>query len=349
VPEIDLKTKTLYAELLDRMQTLEAARPVAGLKGAFSIKRVDNREYVYFQHYAPGGRLVQGYVGRLDDATQRLMREYSEGSNEMRAVRENSWRLAIRIPAGADMLTDKLTARVMRSLAEGGVFKFGGVVVGTHAYKAMGMMYGVLWPSDTTATSDIASRNLSVAIPMVAGDVPTIMDSLEMGFLPALDMDLRQSSTLIVVRRDRLRLDILMPKTTKSDEPVFIPRFGCAAKPLDYLSYLIESPVLAVLVSDDPVLINVPQPARYALHKLIVSQKRDRSNRTKSDKDLHQAHRLLSLIQAISPDDIGSAWEDLIARGPGWRKPAQRGMTRMKELFGRLRIDPRDKDAAGRA
>jgi hypothetical protein len=343
VLEIDLETKTLYAELLSRMQALHAFRPVAGLKGSFSINKVAGRDYVYFHHHAIGGRLVQVYVGALDNTTERLMREYAEGKTDVRAAREIGWRLAIRIPAGVDMLTDKLTARVMRSLAGAGVFRLGGVVVGTHAYKAIGMMYGVSWQLDTIVTSDIASRNVSVAIPMITADIPTVMDSLNMGFLPVPDMNLQQPSTFFVVRRDRLRLDVLTPKTTKSYDSVFIPRFGCAAMPLDYLSYLIESPVQAVLINnDDPVLINVPQPARYALHKLIVSQIRNRSNSTKSNKDLHQAHQLLSLIQTIQPDDIRSAWENLIARGPKWRKPAEKGMKSMRRLFGKLRVDPRE-------
>jgi hypothetical protein len=337
--EIDFQTKALYAELLDQMQALEALKTVADLKGSFLVRKNNGKDYVYFQHYAIGGHLEQVYVGKLDDKAERLMRDHAEGKTDVHAARENSRRLALQISAVRGMATDKSMARVIQGLAEAGVFKLGGVLVGTHAYKTIGIMLGVLWTSDTMATLDIdiaAPRSVSVAIPMITADIPAAIDSLKMGFIPVPAMDLKQHSTSFMVRRSSLRLDLLTPKTTKSSAPVVIPRFNCAAMPLDYLSFLIESPVEAVLVDSTPVLVNVPQPARYALHKLIISQVRDSSRNTKSDKDLHQAYQLLSLLHTIRPDDIQLAWENLIGRGPKWKKPVEKGMAAMERRFGKL-------------
>jgi hypothetical protein len=335
--EIDLQTRTLYAELLEQMQILEASRTISSLKGSFSTKKVNGDEYVYFQHYAPGGQLHQIYVGKRDEKTERLIHEHTQGKTDTRAMRENIKRLSAQVKAGVDMPVDKAVVRVIQSLAEAGVFKNGGVLVGTHAYRAIGVMLGTRWPADTMATTDIdiaADSKVSVAIPMVKTDIPAAIESLKMGFFPVPGMDPRHPSTTFAIRKSRLRLDILTPKTTKSDAPVFIPRFHCAATPLSYLSYLIELPVQAVLVDTEPVLVNVPQPVRYALHKLIVSRLRDVSRSAKQEKDLRQAKELLALLQETRSTDIQPAWEALVAKGPRWRKNAEAGLREIKRRYG---------------
>jgi hypothetical protein len=336
--EIDPQTRTLYAELLEQMQTLEASRTISSLKGSFSFKKIRGEEYVYFQHYTPGGRLEQVYVGKRDEKIERLMREYDEGKTDALEMRENIKRLSAQVRAGLDMPTDKAMVRVIRSLAETGVFRNGGVLIGTHAYQTIGVLLGTRWPTDTMATTDIdiaADRKVSVAIPAIKADIPAAIESLKMGFFPVPSMNPKHPSTTFAIRKSRLRLDILTPKTTESDAPIFIHRFNCAAAPLSYLSYLIEAPVQVVIVETEPVLINVPQPVRYALHKLIVSQVRDISSSAKSEKDLRQAYQLLSLLQEVRPADIQPAWENLIARGPKWKKSAKAGLLAIEKRYGR--------------
>ncbi|MBL3684602.1 hypothetical protein F2981_18295 (plasmid) [Sinorhizobium meliloti] len=49
---------------------------------------------------------------------------------------------------------------------------------------------------------------------------------------------------------------------------------GAAAQPLRFLDYLIYHPIRAVLLHGAGVLVNVPAPQRYAIHKLIVASRR---------------------------------------------------------------------------
>jgi hypothetical protein len=48
-----------------------------------------------------------------------------------------------------------------------------------------------------------------------------------------------------------LRIDILTPGKSADSAPVFIRRFNAAAQPLKYLDYLIENPLIAVMVHGD--------------------------------------------------------------------------------------------------
>jgi hypothetical protein len=340
--EIDIQTRTLYAELIDLLQIAEASRSISSLKGSFSIKEVKGDEYVYFRTYNPSGRLDEIYVGRRNDQTECLMRDHSEEKTDVAEMEVKLKRLSSQISAGVQMTTDKAMIRVIRSLADAGVFRNGGVLVGTHAFQAAGLMLGVCWTAETTRTTDIdlaVERRVAVAIPMINADIPAALDSLQMGFYPVPKLNRKDPSTNFAIRKSQLRLDVLTPKTEESDAPVFIKRFNCAAEPLSYLSYLIESPVPSVLLDTTPILVSIPQPVRYALHKLIVSQVRDMAGDAKRPKDLYQAYQILSVLQENRPFDIQPAWADLIGRGPKWKKYAEAGLSAMEKLYGKLTIN----------
>ena len=110
-----------------------------------------------------------------------------------------------------------------------------------------------------------------------------------------------------------------------NEAPVPIRRLNAAAEPLRFLDFLIEDPISAVMIAGTPCLVRVPQPSRYALHKLIVSQERDATAADKKKKDLKQARALFSLLREDRPGDIQIAWEALSARGRGWVKRAEAG------------------------
>jgi len=336
---IDIQTQTLYAELLEMMQIVEASRTISSLKGSFSIKENKGDEYVYFRAYNPLGQLNEIYIGKRNDQTEALMSDHAEGKSDVAEMREKLKRLSIQIQAGIKTTTDKAMTRVIRSLADSGVFRNGGVLVGTHAFQAAGLMLGVSWSAEATMTTDVdlaLERNVSVAIPIIDSDIPAALDSLQMGFYAVPRLNHKEPSTNFAIRKSQLRLDILTPKNKDSASPVIIKRFNCAAEPLSYLSYIMDSPVPTVLLDTIPVLINIPQPVRYALHKLIVSQVRDIAGDAKRLKDLYQAHQILSLLQENRPFDIQPAWQNLIERGPKWKKYAEAGLGAMEKRYGKL-------------
>jgi len=83
-------------------------------------------------------------------------------------------------------------------------------------------------------------------------------------------------------------VDLLTPGAMGHEDPVFIPRFRAAAAPVKYLSLLIdEAEPAPAIYPRGAVLVDVPTPARLALHKLLVSQTRSLVQQTKSGKDLH--------------------------------------------------------------
>src|ERR1700749_1950085 len=77
---------------------------------------------------------------------------------------------------------------------------------------------------------------------------------------------------------------------------VAVPELKAHAKGLPYLRYLLsDSQVVPVLSPHGVVLVRVPVPERYAIHKLIVSQLRAKTS-TKATKDLLQAAILIDAL-----------------------------------------------------
>ncbi len=153
-----------------------------------------------------------------------------------------------------------------------------------------------------------------------------------MGFFPVPALDPRLPSTSFKIRGRDLRVDFLTPMIgPESTKPVFLPALGVSAHPahpLRFLHYLIKEPVQAVLVGGSGILVNVPDPARFAFHKLWISGKRPVSEQTKALKDLRQAGDLLEVLLEDRPGDLPPAWED-VAHNPSVVKTVQRSISRL--------------------
>ncbi len=240
-------------------------------------------------------------------------------------------RLAAQLRAGGANTADQASARVVRALAESGLFDAGAVLVGTHAFAALGNVLGVRWQSGALATQDVdlaggREADIDVAVPDVEADVPSVLEGLQMGFLPVSPLDPKQPSTSFKVRGQALRVDLLCPKRGTAEAPVFIRRFGAAAQPLDHLGYLLDKPERALVIDGGAALVNVPAPARFALHKLLVATLRPAAFQTKAEKDVAQAAEVLEVLVDARPGNLPPAWDALRAGGQRMGHAAKRGL-----------------------
>ena len=159
-----------------------------------------------------------------------------------------------------------------------------------------------------------------------------------MGFIPVPGLDPRRAETSFSVRGKTLRVDLLTPARGKRDgKPVYIPRLKAYAQPLEFLDYLLDAPIDIPVINGGATLVKVPAPARFALHKLVVSMERPVTQQTKSAKDRGQAAEMLEVLMQDRPGDIELAMENLLSRGPGWRKRTKAGATRLPESHAKVK------------
>ena len=84
--------------------------------------------------------------------------------------------------------------------------------------------------------------------------------------------------------------------------------------------------------------MNIPHPARYALHKLLVFGERSGSMLQKARKDLLQAAALLDYLKSVRAWDVEEAWADLIGRGRGWTTRTRQGIDALSKTAPELGV-----------
>lgn len=333
--KLPLETQTLYAELLEQLTALEAQRSIGRARGGFTTKQVRGEAYYYFQFSEPGGKIRQAYIGRKEPVLEGVVARFEKERGAFHADWENVQRLCAILRAAGALTTDTTVARVLKSLADSGVFKLGGMLLGTQAFAVIGNMLGCRWKGSALTTHDIdiaGVKSLAITMPEIEADVPGALEVLEMGFLPVPALDPRSPSTSFKVRGKALRVDLLTPSSgPPTERPVPIPRFAASARPLPYLDYLMEHPVPAAVVNGGGILVNVPDPARYALHKLICATLRPAAMQAKAAKDILQSAQVLDALLAERAGDLQLAAEEIRRRGRSWIAKIRKGLTLLKK------------------
>lgn len=309
---------TLYAELLERALVLEASAGGTPFAGSFVSKEIRGRKYWYLQRLE-GDRKRQAYLGpdspRVREVVERMKRTREELAPDAADVR----RLAAMLGSGRAWRETAGILAVLRLLADAGVFRRGGLLVGTVAFGVYGNVLGVRFDQQAVRTQDLdVVYEPSLVLVLDEGEKTNVGKPLEesgLGFVPIPELDHRNPSTSFKIRGKELRVDFLTPlRGPDSERPIYLPAYGVAAQPLRFLDYLVEALIPAVVVGGDGVLVQVPDPSRFAFYKLWTAAQRPAFNQVKAVKDLRQAAQLLTVLVEDRPGDLGVAWEALSGR-----------------------------------
>ena len=131
-------------------------------------------------------------------------------------------------------------------------------------------------------------------------------------FLEIPSLDRRQHGTSFKERGgSNFRVDLLVPSAVDTYPTVPVPELKAHAQGLPHLGYLLAaSQEIPVLSSHGSVMVRVPVPECYAIHKLIVSQLRNKAS-SKPEKDLGQAAVLIEALVELYPGAIEAAASDV--------------------------------------
>ena len=329
--EFSAAAQTAFAGVDDAARQADLKRSVADLPGGFSKKNVSGRAYWYYQVKTPDGLLRQSYVGPDDAPTQALIQRHADPAAKL--ARQQMVRITrAAIELGCADIPPK-HARVIERLADSGLFSAGAILVGTHAFLAYQNILGVRW-SAGTATLDLefahAGRNVSLALPEnLELDTKATIESLEMGFTPN-----QRNTSFKKADEPDFDLDFLTSRGRAGDAPVTVPRLNLTMQPLRFMELSLQDPLRSTLIArNGPIVVNLPRPQRYALHKLLVYGERPQNQRTKARKDVAQAAALMDYLLIHDTFEIATMWLDVIARGPGWRRRLNEGFKMMTTLY----------------
>lgn len=332
-----IATQTAFAQLQQTSLQVLSEQSLSNLKGSFSSKAIKGKTYWYYRFRDNAGRDQQIYIGPDSDQICALIKRKKDESAriQLQAVQRQ---IRIAVSAGAD-ITPTYHLRLIKQLSDHGFFYAGGILIGSHAFASYANMLGISWADYSIAqTLDVdfahAGRKLSVALPStIKINTSDAITSLEEGFIPQL-AGIGRGATWTHPTDPDYQIDFLTPQTRKSQEPIEDDRLGIVLQPLKFMEFSMENVQQTVLFDrKTAVIVNVPDPARYAVHKLIVYGERHGINQIKAQKDLMQAAALISIMKVDRPLDLYEAWTDAMGRGPGWRRRLENGVTALNQAY----------------
>lgn len=301
-------TQTALSTLL---QKLEDCR-FTGLENVGFVKKAQGgKVYWYCQYTDISGARKQRFVGPDDKKTRDLI-EISKLAADSLPDRK---RLVAMTAAGGGVMEKGRPAKIIEKLSGAGVFDAGGMLIGSYAFSCYGNMLGVVFDDAMRRTEDMD----------VAYD-----RSIEIGFVRDVRLDISIAAPEMVepkqinpwappyemIAPDGFKIEFLTSRTGPSDKaPIQVERFGVNAQPLEFLDYLIENPAKALVLYGAGILVNVPDPARFAIHKLAVSQLRPATNPEKKRKDVQQAEALIEYFLDENPGALILASDSAKQRG----------------------------------
>lgn len=324
-------TQLLYTQLLS--QCLHGAAP-SGRGLSFVAKRIKGGKHWYLQLHI-GSRKTQHYLGPDKDAVRALIeKEKSLWASAVPDLHARENLVSMLISGGAHGVS-AVEARLFELLERAGVFLAGGVLVGSHAFGIYANILGVKWVSETTRTQDVdiaAAYRLQIGMPARQVNLRQALMESELGFIEVPALDRKSPSTRFRIRGKQLSVDILTPMLGRtSTKPVHLAALDTYAEPVRFLDYLLDDAQPAVLVARAGILVNVPAPGRYALHKLVTSERRIAAFQTKTKKDVHQAEQLISALLRDRPGDLRRAWQAATEQPGKFMQQLRAGLARLSK------------------
>ncbi|MFH1238851.1 MAG: GSU2403 family nucleotidyltransferase fold protein, partial [bacterium] len=136
------------------------------------------------------------------------------------------------------------------------------------------------------------------------------------GFLPGWS---GEKSYIRFIHPDLL-VEFLVPEKGKGiDKPYPLPQLGVNAQALRFLNFLTDN---VIQIKVENIQIRVPHPANFALHKLIIAQRRN--NPDKSSKDREAAIKILkALIEKNEVNIIKKVFKNVPQK---WQKKIIQGL-----------------------
>lgn len=150
-------------------------------------------------------------------------------------------------------------------------------------------------------------------------DIPTLLKDL--GFVTIF----QGSKGYIKLDHPDLILEFLVPEKGKGmDNPYSLPKLGINAMALRFLNFLSDN---TIKVKVEDFYLTLPHPANFALHKLIVFQRRIKENKAIKDRNI-AIEILKALINKGEVSVVDKVFHSIPQK---WQKKIIKGLEEAKE------------------
>lgn len=306
---VPLNVMTLYADLAQRLG-LQDMRPAS-----ISTKTVDGKKYLYAVE-KDGKARIQRFLGPAASASaQEHAERLKRVAEEAKQLRSTVTLLKnARVPGPSLLL-----GRILEVVANAGLFNRGVTLVGSAAYQTYCCIVGSYLPAATLITNDV---DLSLA-EFVASQEEEGIEKILKRADPTIEPHWFTGDKLPRVYKTAsgFMIDFLttLRRGKRAGEPIPVKSLGCSAVPLSFQEYPVEDTIETVSLYGTGVLVRVPAPIKFAIHKLIVAQRRGRTDVAKKQKDLKQALELIDIFLETDEGALQDALDEARDRGSSWK------------------------------
>ena len=317
-----------YSELLRALRDDDEA----GLKGGTPTLRKRGGKRYWYLRQRLGAKIRETYAGEDTPDLRAEMDQLNARSHALAARRRERSRIVRILRAEGYQGFGDDVGPLLAAMANAGAFRAGGVLVGTHAYRLYEGELGVRIPFDDAAMTmdvDLAARNARVELAVDGQDMVSAFEALD--FEPIGD---RMSGRVWRWRQGAglTSIEFLTTVGRAGEGVVDLPALGVSAMALRYMDYLVEDAIPAAAIYRSGILVRIPRPERFAMHKLIVADRR-RGGETaeKARKDRRQAAVLIEALARQRPEDLADAYEDARGHGKRWGQRIDASLKQMPE------------------
>jgi len=238
---------------------------------------------------------------------------------------------------------DPIEGKLARAFQRAGLFQAGATLVGSVAYQTYGGILGTKLAGELHRTQDIdlaQDREIALHVEHLGekfDDFEKILTSVDASFRPAFNPAHPTAGPTRYVNAADYKVDLLTAHRNSDrnrQAPIALPMIpGASLQPLDLIEFLIKHPIRSALLYEEGVAVVVPEPARYALHKVTVSQMRNATGEAgKGAKDRTQASELLQAIEYSGrTSELAEAWSEIWNDKPKFRNHLTRGLLALSD------------------
>jgi hypothetical protein len=277
------------------------------------VRKRRGKDYLYVVS-KDGAERAERYLGPAHDplAAEEADR-IRHAAEQAKALRSTVSALKqARIPAPSLYL-----GRVLEVVANAGLFGQGATLVGTAAFQTYACILGFFLPGAAILTNDADLLIASFVADGEKKDIEEILKRADPTFRAQMSVNDRLPK--VFKASNNFSVDILTKYGRGRTSPILVEELGCSAEALRFMEYLAEEAMETVALYGAGVLVRVPPPLRYAVHKLLIAQERQGKFAAKKKKDLDQARDLLDIFLQTDEQSLQSALDDARSRGKAWK------------------------------
>ncbi|MDR0810119.1 MAG: hypothetical protein LBE86_13505 [Gemmobacter sp.] len=335
---IDRHSTIAHSAYHDLLRSLKAER-AGGIRGSVMREERANGRAYWYETARIGSSVRRRYIGEDNPELAADLAARAVLQSEAKDRAAHRTRL-VRLLRGEDFLpVEARFGSLLKALADQGTFRLGGTIVGTHAFRLYEGELGIRYTFDDTAQTD--DLNIAQFERLVLALDDGVEDGLAATFRDFDFVPVPSLAKTAVWRWRQTRSDTVIEFLTPSFRPEEdirpLPALGVSAQSLHFLNFLIARPIPAALLYRSGVLVQIPRPEAFAIHKLIVASRRQGGpDALKAEKDRRQAAFLIEALAEDRPDELAEAYDDALSRGPKWRGHIGQSLARMPVVAARL-------------